>query len=158
MIILIFDCLRSPYDFANILQAAIAADICEIHITGKSLRHNHPKVIGKVRSWLSKDKSADLSDLSITYHASLVECIEVMRRRGVKVVGTSPHVSKSFFDLNLVENLAIVFGTESSGLSDDKSSLVDDMVKIPMSANLAFMTLSVITPIVIYEALRQQKG
>lgn len=154
---IIFDCLRSPYDFANILQVALATGNCEIHITGNSLKHDHPKVIGKVGSWSRRVREKGLTEIPIHYYPSLEECVVKMKSRGIRLIGTSPHAQKLLYDLDLRgDAYAIVFGTESSGLSGVKASLMDEMIKIPMLDNLDFMTLSVAVPVVVYEALRQQ--
>ena len=52
-------------------------------------------------------------------------------------------------------NSVIVFGTESSGLSREKSSLLDSLVKIPMGSECQFLTLPTAVPIVAYEFYRQ---
>jgi tRNA G18 (ribose-2'-O)-methylase SpoU len=159
MIRLVFDCLRSPYDYANIIQVALATGQCEIHITGDSLRHDHPKVISKVRSWSSVIRKEGLPKLLIFYYPSLNECVVKLKKQGIRLIGTSPRAKKSFYTLDLSGNdYAIVFGTESSGLSNRKLSSMDEMVKIPMSGAIDFMTLSVCVPIVAYEILRQQNN
>lgn len=158
MVKLIFDCLRSPYDFANIIQVALATGACEIYVTGNSLRHDHPKILGKVGSWSHEVKKSGIS-LPIHYYDSLEECVGELKAKGIRIIGTSPHSSKSFCDLDLSgDDYAILFGTESGGLSKKKTSLVDEMVKIPMTGAIDFMTLSVVVPIVTYEAIRQQKA
>ena len=157
MIRLVFDCLRAPYDFANILQVVLATKECEVHITGNSLHHNHPKVLGKVASWSAKIRKSGLPKLPIHYYDSFKNCVAELKAAGIKIIGTSSHAKKSFYDLDLSDDkYAIVFGSESTGLSRQKASLVDEMVKIPMSDEVDFMTLSVVVPIVVYEALRQK--
>lgn len=158
MIKLIFDCLRSPYDFANIIQVALATNECEIYVTGNSLRHDHQKIAGKVASWSKKiRKDGYPFGLSIRYLDTLQDCIKELKQSGVRVIGTSPHASKSFFDLDLSgDDYAIVFGTESGGLSKEKMAYMDELVKLPMSNNLDFMTLSTVVPVVVYEAERQR--
>lgn len=75
MIRLIYDCLRAPYDIANILQVILATNgACEVYITGQSLRCDHPKVLGKVGSWSSKVRKFGLPDLPIYYYESLCLC------------------------------------------------------------------------------------
>jgi tRNA G18 (ribose-2'-O)-methylase SpoU len=155
---LIYDCLRAPYDFANILQVVLATNACELHITGQSLRHDHPKVLGKVSSWSAKIGKVGLPKMPIYYYDSLEECAEAMHAKGVCLIGTSPQAVKSFFGLDFRKNdFAIVFGTEVGGLSRLKKGLMNEMVQIPMGDQLDFMTLSVITPVVVYEILRRRK-
>ena len=157
MLKLVFDCLRSPYDWANILQAVIAVDDCELYITGNSLRHDHVKVTGKVKSWSKKMAKQGLPPLKINYFFSLEECVLKLREQNIKLIGTSSYAKKSFYDLDLKDNnFAIVFGTETSGLTNEKITLLNDMVKLPMSNDLDFMTLSVVVPVIIYEAKRQK--
>jgi len=159
MIRLIYDCLRAPYDIANILQVVLATGACELHISGQSLHHDHSKVLGKIGSWSTKIRKSGLPDLSIYYYDSFEECAKIMHSKGIRLIGTSPQAKKSFFEMDLKgENFAIVFGTEVGGLSKQKMTLVDEVVKIPMNNQLDFMTLSVVTPIVVYEILRQQQG
>lgn len=159
MVRLVYDCLRAPYDIANILQLILATDgACELHITGQSLRHDHPKVLGKVGSWSAKIRKFGLPDLPVHYYDSLDECAKIMHAKGIRLIGTSPQATKSFFDMDFRKNdFAIVFGTEVGGLSKPKMELMDEIVQIPMGNQLDFMTLSVITPIVVYEILGQQR-
>ncbi|MFA6694672.1 MAG: TrmH family RNA methyltransferase [Bacillota bacterium] len=148
MIKLVYDCLKAPYDIANILQIVLATEKCELHLTGQSLRHDYPKVLGKVGSWSEKIRRSGLPDLPIYYYDSLEECVKTMHAKGIRLIGTSPQAAKSLFDVDLSgDDLAIVFGTEVGGLSKSKMALVDEVVQIPMSGPLDFMTLSVITPL-----------
>jgi len=159
MIKLVYDCLRAPYDIANILQVALATGACEIHITGQSLRHDHPKVLGKVGSWSASVRKHGLPNLPIYYYDSLEECAQKLHAKGIRLIGTSPQATKSLFDLDLRgDDYAIVFGTEVGGLSKSKMALMDETVQIPMNGPLDFMTLSVITPAVVYSILKQQRG
>jgi len=156
---LIYDCLRSPYDIANILQVVLATDgACELHLTGQSLRHDHRKVVGKIGSWSEKIRKSGLPSMSVHYHDSFEKCAEIMHSKGIRLIGTSPQATKSLFDADLSGNdFAVVFGTEVGGLSKPKMALLDDIVQIPMGDQLDFMTLSVITPIVVYEILGQRR-
>ena len=158
LVILVFDCLRSPYDFANILQVALATGECEIHVCGNSMNHTHRKIAGKVGSWSAKIRKEGLPEIQITYHDSLDECVSGLRAKGIRILGTSPYASKSIYDTDLSgTDYAIVFGTETSGISKGKQLLMDEMLSVPMTDQIDFMTLSVVVPIVAYEALRQQK-
>lgn len=157
MLRLVFDCLRAPYDWANILQVVIATGNCELYVTGNSVRHDHKKITGKVKSWSKKLTKDGLPELKINYFDSFAECATKLKEQGIKLIGTSSYAKKSFYELDLKnENFAIIFGTETSGLIKEKISLLDDMVKLPMSDDLDFMTLSVVVPVMVYEAKRQE--
>lgn len=156
MIRLVFDCLRSPYDFAHILQVALALEDCEIFVTGSSINHTNPKVMTKLRSWCYHFQD-QLATLRIYYYDTFVNCIDQLKSAGIKLIGTSPNAIQSFYDLDFSrQEIAIVFGTESYGLSNIKSRTLDDMVKIPMSSRIKFLTLPVVVTAVAYEIHRQQ--
>jgi len=136
----------------------LALGNCEIYVTGNSLNHKHPKILGKVASWSSGIKNRGLPDsFEVHYFNSLEDCVEKLKKENVRFIGTSPHAEKSFYDFEFDgHNDAIVFGTEVGGISKKKQALLDEMVKIPMSNELDFMTLSVVVPIVAYELNRQR--
>jgi tRNA G18 (ribose-2'-O)-methylase SpoU len=157
MIKLVYDCIRDPYDIANILQVTLAMGDVALYFTGNSIRHDHPKVVSRIGSWSSKIRAEGYPNFNIHYYESLEDLARDFEEKKIRLIGTSPAAKKSFYALNLEENnFAIVFGTERSGLSKIKAAFMEDLVKIPMNNDVDFMTLSVITPIVSYEIARQQ--
>jgi len=157
MIKLVYDCIRDPYDIANVLQVVLAMGNCELYFTGNSLRHDHPKVVSRIGSWSSKTRELGYPNFNIHYYATLEDLAKEFKEKEIRLIGTSPAAKKSFYELNLEENnFAIVFGTERSGLTKKKSSFMDELVKIPMNDDIDFMTLSVVTPIIAYDIARQQ--
>lgn len=157
MIKLVYDCIRDPYDIANVLQVILALGDAELYFTGNSIRHDHPKVITRMNSWSSKIRKDGYPLFPIRYVSTLEDLVQDFQAKGIRLIGTSPAAKKSFYDLDLEDDhFAIVFGTERSGLSKMKAGLLDDLVKVPMNDDVDFMTLSVVTPIVAYEAARQQ--
>jgi len=157
MIKLVYDCIRDPYDIANVLQVVLALENCELYFAGNSLRHDHPKVASKIGSWSSKIRKNGYPAFNIHYYSSLENLADDFKKRKIRLIGTSPAAKKSFYELNLKkDDFSVVFGTETTGLSKNKALIMDELVKIPMSNEIDFMTLSVITPVVAYEIARQQ--
>jgi len=157
MVRLIYDCVKAPYDIANILQVALALGECELYFTGNSLRHDHPKIVSKLRSWSSKIRLQGLTGLNVHYYQSFEALVVQLKKQKIYLIGTSPNAKKSFYEMDLSKNdFAIVFGTEVGGLSKSKIANMDEIVKIPMLPEIDFMTLSIVTPIIAYEVSRQQ--
>lgn len=81
------------------------------------------------------------------------KCIHALKEKGYRIVATTPHTNDVTIDqLKIDQPLAILFGTEQSGLSETALDLSDEFVKIPMygftesfnisvSAALTMMTL-----------------
>ena len=146
---LLFDAIRSPADIANMIQLGMALD-AKLYMTGNSIPHTNPKISGKLRSWHIQ------TDPNIEYNDSYHNMIETLRKQGRTLIGTSPRATKNFYDLDLSKiNPVFVFGTETSGLSAEKQGHLDEMVFMPMSKNLDFMTLSVVVPAIAYDLHRQ---
>lgn len=61
------------------------------------------------------------------------KCLHHLKKKGYKIVATSPHEeSNNIFNMDLSEPIALVFGTEQSGLSETALNLADETVSIPM--------------------------
>jgi tRNA (guanosine-2'-O-)-methyltransferase len=62
-----------------------------------------------------------------------VDCINKLKEKGYKIVATTPHEKDCVIsDLDLSQPIALVFGTERRGISEDVQKLADAYVKIPM--------------------------
>ena len=62
-----------------------------------------------------------------------LDCIKQLKAKGYKIVATTPHKDDFTIDtLPIDEPIALVFGTEDSGISDEVREHADAFVKIPM--------------------------
>lgn len=83
-------------------------------------------------------------------------CIENLKSQGYKIVATTPHTdSQTIYNLDLTQPIALVFGTERRGISDEVKSLADEFVKIPMYGFTESFNISVSVAIVL-NTLRQR--
>lgn len=61
------------------------------------------------------------------------DCINKLKNKGYKIVATTPHTNDiTINELNLDKPIALVFGTERRGISDEIKEMADEFVKIPM--------------------------
>ena len=148
---LLFDALRSPYDMAHIIQIAQSID-AKVYTAGNSLSFEMPKVKSKVRSWKIKD------GFTSTHYETFEDAVNDLRSKGKYLIGTSGETNKIFYDVELPldQDIVIVFGTESSGLTKAKQAMLDDIVKLPMDkTKVDFLTLPVAVSAMAYELYRQ---
>lgn len=150
---LLFDCLRAPYDVAHILQVAVALGNCDLYTSGNSIATNNKKIVTRVRSWGIVDVP------QFERFGSFEEAAYELHRRNKYLVGTSPRAEADIYDFDLAtRDSVIVFGNETSGLTDRKVSLLDAIVKVPMDPRCKFLTLPTVVPVVAYEFYRQLRG
>jgi 23S rRNA (guanosine2251-2'-O)-methyltransferase len=58
--------------------------------------------------------------------------------------------------INLRGPMALLFGSEESGITSDLISMSDARLKIPMKGEIASLNVSVAAGIVMYEKMRQE--
>ncbi len=61
-----------------------------------------------------------------------VNCLQDLKKKGYRIVATTPHTEKSINDVDISGPIALVFGTERTGISEDVVKHADELVKIPM--------------------------
>jgi tRNA (guanosine-2'-O-)-methyltransferase len=96
--------------------------------------------------------------IQFNYYTSTTECLKRLKKKGFKIAAT--HLSEDSIPhnaLDYTQPLALVFGNEAEGISDEAFSLTDYKIKIPMIGMAQSLNLSVSVGIILYEAIRQRK-
>jgi tRNA (guanosine-2'-O-)-methyltransferase len=84
------------------------------------------------------------------------DCLNNLKSKGYKIVATTPHTdSQTIYDLDLTQPIALVFGTERRGISEEVVEMADEFVKIPMYGFTESFNISVSVAIVL-NTLRQR--
>ncbi len=60
------------------------------------------------------------------------KCLQDLKNKGYKIVATTPHTEKNIADISIDQPIALVFGTERTGISEEVYDMADELVKIPM--------------------------
>jgi len=81
-----------------------------------------------------------------------------LQQSGFRIVAATEKVDKMMYDTDLTGPLAIVMGSEGTGISKSMLDLADDKVAIPMAGEIGSLNVSVATSIMLYEALRQRRN
>lgn len=61
-----------------------------------------------------------------------LECISGLKKKGYQIVCTSPHTEQTIEDISIDKPIALVFGTEVNGISDDILAAADETIQLPM--------------------------
>lgn len=97
--------------------------------------------------------------VDVHIYRSVGECLLPLREKGFKVAVT--HLDKdavSYTDLDYTQPLALVFGSESEGVSRETLELADLRVRIPMLGMVQSLNLSVSVGVILYEAMKQRRA
>ena len=90
------------------------------------------------------------------------EAIKQLKKDGYRIIATTPHTNDIAIDnLDLTKGkIALLFGTEMQGLTDEALELADEYVKIPMHGFTESFNISVSAAIILHtltHKLRQQE-
>ena len=85
-----------------------------------------------------------------------MDCINNLRSKGYRIVATSPHANeKTINDIDISQPMALIFGTERRGISDEVKAAADEFVSIPMYGFTESFNISVSVAITL-NVLRQR--
>ena len=83
-------------------------------------------------------------------YASSVECINGLKKKGYRIIATSPHNDSCLLDEFKFEGkTALFFGTEKEGLSKEVLKAADGYLKIPMVGFTESLNISVSAAIIL---------
>jgi len=123
-VVIVLDRLEDAFNMAAVLRTSEAMGLQEVHVI------EHPEFRFKPNGRVTQgcDKWLD-----IRVHPDFAACAEHLHSRGYKiwVSGIRPGAS-SLFDLRFDEKVALVFGNERYGVSDEVLAGADGVFWIPM--------------------------
>lgn len=82
-----------------------------------------------------------------------------LKQAGYKIVATTPHKNDYTIEsLPIDTKIALVFGTEIDGISDEVMAVADDFVKIPMFGFTESFNVSVCAALCMYELTKRMRA
>ncbi len=96
--------------------------------------------------------------LDVTRWKSTVECLRALKDRGFSVYATHlGPASRPLGELSFAEKVALVFGNESRGVSDEALALADVCYAIPMRGFVQSLNVSVAAAVSLAHALERRE-
>ena len=107
--------------------------------------------------YVLRSSSSALKWLTIHEFENLEECVTALRKNFKKILTT--HLSSdavSLHDINFTDSIALVFGNEHAGVTEEFRNLADGNFIIPQMGIIQSLNISVACAVSIYEAMRQK--
>jgi tRNA (guanosine-2'-O-)-methyltransferase len=106
----------------------------------------------------AKSSSSAAKWLSIHQYTDAEACFADLRKQYNKILTT--HLSSdavSLYEIDFTESVALIFGNEHDGVSEEIRNLADGNFIIPQMGIIQSLNISVACAVSIYEAMRQKK-
>lgn len=88
--------------------------------------------------------------------SNLKLAVYTLQQAGFKIVSASEKAEKMIYDIDLTGPVAVIMGSEGSGISKSMLSLSDETAKIPQYGGIGSLNVSVASALVAFEAVRQK--
>jgi len=144
--------LENVFDRHNIsavMRSCDAVGIQEIYVLNTKIpRH---------KKWGPRSSSSAAKWLTVHQFENTNECFMQLRSRYSTILTT--HLSSdavSLYQLDLTKSVALVFGNEHSGVSEEIIQLADGNFMIPQVGMIRSLNISVACAVSLYEAFRQK--
>ena len=140
--------IHDSHNVSAVLRSCDAAGVMRVELL--YTQEKFPR-IGK------KSSSSASKWMERRNHTSVDECFATLHDEGFQIFAT--HLSEntvSLFDLDLTANVALVFGNEHRGVSEEAAAKADARVHIPMVGMIQSLNVSVAAAVCLYEAMRQR--
>jgi 23S rRNA (guanosine2251-2'-O)-methyltransferase len=103
-----------------------------------------------------KTSAGALLTLPVCKEASITEAIGFLKNCGYKVIAATEKATNAYTTVDYTMPVALVLGGEDMGISMDNLRICDEMVKIPVTGNIASLNVSAAAAVLLYEVVRQR--
>ncbi len=119
--------IHQEHNASAVLRSCDCFGIQDLHVIEKNNQYKVQRDIA-----LGAGRWVDLYNFDKGENPSL-DCIKKLKEKGYKIVATTPHTNDvTINELDLSQPIALVFGTEHTGISEEIIAEADEFVKIPM--------------------------
>jgi tRNA (guanosine-2'-O-)-methyltransferase len=149
-ITIVLENVFDPHNISAVMRTCDAVGVQEIFILNTKIpRH---------KKWGFKSSSSAKKWLTVHQFENAGDCFSSLRKRYSSILTT--HLSTGavgLYELDLTKSIALVFGNEHNGVSDEIRSLADGNFVIPQVGIIQSLNISVACAVTLYEAYRQKK-
>ena len=148
-ITIVLENVFDPHNISAVMRTCDAVGVQELYVLNtKIARH---------KKWGAKSSSSAAKWLTVYQFENAEECFTELRKKYSKILTT--HLSSdalNLYEIDLTEPVALVFGNEHSGVSEEIRNLADGNFIIPQSGIIRSLNISVACAVTLYEAYRQK--
>jgi len=147
-LLLILDQITDVRNFGAIARSAECAGIHALIIPEKGM--------ARIGADAIKTSAGALHHIPICKVNNLLRTIQYLKDSGIQIVSATEKADKIYTQGDFKTPVAIVMGSEESGISQSILNISDQQLKIPLFGNIESLNVSVSAALMMYEAVRQR--
>jgi len=148
-ITIVLENVFDPHNISAVMRTCDAVGVQELYVLNTKIPPH--------KKWGAKSSSSAAKWLTIYQFANSEECFAELRKKYSKILTT--HLSSdavNLYQIDLTQPVALVFGNEHSGVSEEIRKFADGNFIIPQSGIIRSLNISVTCAVTLYEAYRQK--
>lgn len=147
-LLLILDQITDVRNFGAIVRSAECAGVHAIIIPDKGA--------ARIGADAVKTSAGALNIVPICRSGNLNSTTIFLRDSGIRVVAATEKAAVLYTNTDMKGPLAIIMGSEDTGISDKLLRSCDHLAKIPILGSIQSLNVSVAASLMLYEAIRQR--
>ena len=148
---IVLENVSDPHNISAVMRTCDAVGVQDIYILNTA--------IGLHEAWSAKTSSGAAKWLTVHQFTDAGECFKALRKNFSKIFTTHLNAEAvDLYELDLTETVALVFGNEHSGVSDETIAMADGNFIIPQVGIIKSLNISVACAVCLYEAYRQKNA
>jgi tRNA (guanosine-2'-O-)-methyltransferase len=140
-----------PHNISAVMRSCDAVGIQEIFVLNTRIpRH---------KKWGFRSSRSAAKWVTVHQFEDVADCFAAIRNSYSSIFTTSlTSNSISLYNMELTRSMALVFGNEQYGVSDEINALSDGSFVIPQVGMIQSLNISVACAVTLYEAYRQKQA
>lgn len=147
-LVVVLDGITDTRNFGAIGRTAACAGVDAIVIPERNSVSVTPDAV--------KTSAGGLFHVPVCREKDTLSAVRFLKENGYRIVGATEKGAAPYTDADYRVPVAIVMGSEDTGISDGVLRICDDLAAIPIVGKIESLNVSVAAGIMIYEALRQR--
>jgi len=147
-LLLVLDQITDVRNFGAIVRSAECAGVQAVIIPEKGM--------ARIGADAVKTSAGAIHHMPICKVKNLDQAVLYLKESGLKILAATEKGSTIYTNADFKGPLAIVMGSEDTGISASLLRLADQQLKIPILGNIESLNVSVSAALMIYEAVRQR--
>jgi 23S rRNA (guanosine2251-2'-O)-methyltransferase len=104
-----------------------------------------------------KTSAGALYKVPVCRYHSAKESVMFLKNSGLKIIAATEKANSDYTDVDMIQPLALILGSEESGISAELLGIADELIQIPVIGEIQSLNVSVAAGVILYEILRQRK-